>query len=144
MARPLVVNAELRIPGDQLKLSFVRSAGPGGQNVNKVSSKAVLRWNVVHSPSLPEEVKARFLERFSGRINQLGELVLSSDRHREQSRNIVDCYDKLRQLILSVLIAPRKRIHTRPTRASVERRLQNKRQTSRRKQRRRYRGENDD
>ncbi len=144
MARPLVVNSELQIPGEQIAMTFARSAGPGGQNVNKVNSKAVLRWNVAISPSLPEEVKARFLERFSGRINQAGELVLASDRHREQSRNVADCYDKLRHLILSVLVAPRKRIKTRPTRASTERRLQNKQQVSRQKQRRRYRPENDD
>ncbi len=139
MARPLVINSRLQIPGKEISLSFARSAGPGGQNVNKVNSKAVLRWNVAASPSLPEDVKARFLQRFPTRINHLGEVVLASDRMRDQPRNISDCYEKLRQLILAVLVAERPRKQTRPSRGSVERRLQSKRQSSQRKQRRQYR-----
>lgn len=144
MPRPLVVNSRLRIPGSELSFSFARSAGPGGQNVNKVNSKAVLRWNVAGSQSLPACVKARFLQRFPQRINQLGEVVLASDRHRDQPRNIADCYEKLRQLLLTVLVAERPRKPTRPSRGSVERRLQRKRQSTQRKQRRRYRPGQDD
>ena len=144
MARPLVVNAQLQIPGNELHLSFARSAGPGGQNVNKVNSKAVLRWNVSSSPSLPDDVKYRFKQKFSQRINHLGEVVLASDRHRDQPRNIGECYEKLRQLILSVLVAPRARKPTRPSRGAVERRLQSKRHQSRRKQSRRFRPERND
>ncbi len=143
MARPLIVNDEIRIPETEFSLSFARSAGPGGQNVNKVNSKAVLRWNVAASPSLPDDVKSRFFQRFSPRINQAGELVLASDRYRNQLRNISDCYEKLRHLIQTVLIAPRKRVITRPSRSSVERRLQEKRRSSLRKQRRRYRPDDD-
>jgi len=139
MARPLVINARLQIPGKEILLTFARSAGPGGQNVNKVNSKAVLRWNIADSSSLPEDVKARFLQRFPTRINQLGEVVLASDRQRDQPRNISDCYEKLRQLILAVLIAQRPRKQTRPSRGSVERRLQSKRQSAQRKQRRQFR-----
>ncbi len=144
MARPLVINAQLQIPGKEISLSFARSAGPGGQNVNKVNSKAVLRWNVANSPSLPEAVKARFLQRFPTRINNLGEVVLASDRQRDQPQNISDCYEKLRQLILAVLVAQRPRKKTRPSRGSVERRLQSKRQSSQRKQRRQFRPGRDD
>jgi len=144
MPRPLVVNSRLQIPGKELTLSFARSAGPGGQNVNKVNSKAVLRWNVTGSPTLREEVKLRFLQRFSHRINRLGEIVLASDCHRDQPRNIADCYEKLRQLILAALVAPRFRKQTRPSRGSVERRLQSKRQSSQRKQRRQYRPDRDE
>jgi ribosome-associated protein len=143
MARPLIVNDRIRIPGTELSLSFARSAGPGGQNVNKVNSKAVLRWNVAASPSLSEEVKSRFFQRFSQRINQAGELVLASDRYRNQLRNVSDCYEKLRHLIETVLVAPRKRVKTRPSRSSVERRLQEKRYSSQRKQRRQYRPDDD-
>jgi len=139
MARHLVVNSRLLIPSKELSLSFARSAGPGGQNVNKVNSKAVLHWNVVNSPSLPAGVKARFIQRFPQRVNHLGEVVLASDRHRDQPRNIGDCYEKLRQLILAVLVAERPRKQTRPTRGSVQRRLQTKRHLTQRKQRRRYR-----
>ena len=144
MARSLVVNSRLLIPGKELALSFARSAGPGGQNVNKVNSKAVLRWQVVGSPSLPGAVKARFLERFQRRINNLGEIVLSCDRHRDQPRNINECYEKLRQLILSVEFDSRARKRTRPSRGSVERRLQSKRRASERKRRRQYRPSGDD
>ncbi len=144
MARPLVINAQLQIPGKEISLSFARSAGPGGQNVNKVNSKAVLRWNVAASPSLPADVKHRFQQRFPTRINHLGEVVLASDRMRDQPRNISDCYEKLRQMILAVLVAERPRKKTRPSRGSVERRLQSKRQSSQRKQRRQYRPGHDD
>ena len=144
MARPLVVNSEIQIPGTEIALTFVRSGGPGGQNVNKVSSKAVLRWNFAQSTRLPDEVKTRFLKLFSARINQAGELVLASDRHREQSRNISDCYEKLRQLILAAVVAPRPRVKTQPSRGSVERRLQQKRHISQRKQSRGYRPPSDE
>jgi ribosome-associated protein len=144
MARPLVVTSRLLIPGKEISLSFARSAGPGGQNVNKVNSKAVLRWSLADSPSLPEGAKSRFRERYPQRINQLGEVVIASDSHRDQPRNIAECYEKLRQLILTVLTAQRPRKPTRPSRGSVQRRLQSKRQSSERKQRRQYRPGRDD
>lgn len=144
MARPLVVNEQLVIPAAELTLSFARSAGPGGQNVNKVNSKAVLRWNITTSSSLAEDVKSRFFQRFPQRINRLGEVVLASDRHRDQPQNISACYEKLRLLIQSVLVAQRSRKKTRPSRGAIERRLQSKRQATQRKQRRRYRPSQDD
>jgi|GEM_PF-4488648 len=104
MARPLVVNEQLVIPAAELTLSFARSAGPGGQNVNKVNSKAVLRWNITTSSSLAEDVKSRFFQRFPQRINRLGEVVLASDRHRDQPQNISACYEKLRLLIFSLCL----------------------------------------
>ena len=143
MPRPLIVNAELLIPASEISLTFVRSAGPGGQNVNKVNSKAVLRWNAQQTGRLPEHVKARFLERYAQRITQSGDVVLASDRHREQLRNVADSYEKLRQLILSVLVAPRTRRTSRPTRGSVERRLQSKLRSSQKKQQRRQKWDRD-
>ena len=139
MARPIVVTSNLTIPAGELHFSFARSAGPGGQNVNKVNSKAVLHWNVRQSQCLPDEVKHRFLSRYTRRINHLGELVLSSQTHREQARNVADCCHKLRDLVLAVLTPPRSRKKTRPTRSSVERRLQQKRHQGERKQNRRFR-----
>lgn len=144
MARPLVINARLQIPSTELTLSFARSAGPGGQNVNKVNSKAILRWAFDTSESLSDEVKARFRQRYSQRISNSGQVVIASDRHRDQLRNIADCYEKLRQLIIPVLDAPRRRKKTRPSRGAVESRLQSKRHLSQRKKRRRYRPGSDE
>ena len=141
MPRPLVVNAEIVIPAAELQTSFARSAGPGGQNVNKVSSKAVLHWQVVATPSLPEGVRRRFVERYGNRINGAGELVIAADEHREQSRNLSASYERLRQMILAVLTPPRRRIKTRPSRGSVERRIQSKLRSSEKKQQRRFRPE---
>lgn len=141
MPRPLVVTPELVIPGSELALSYARSAGPGGQNVNKVSSKAVLRWQVAATPSLPEDVRQRFVSKYGNRINAAGELVINADEHREQSRNVTACYERLRQMIVAVLKPPRKRVKTRPSRAAVERRVEAKQRRSETKSRRRYRPE---
>lgn len=105
--------------------------------MNKVASKAVLRWPVAASRSLPEEVRSRFLTRHRRRINDRGELVLSSQRYRDQARNVEDCLEKLRTLIQSVAKAPRPRKKTRPTKASREVRLNQKRATAEKKRRRR-------
>jgi ribosome-associated protein len=139
MPRPLVINAEIVIPAAELRTSFARSAGPGGQNVNKVSSKAVLHWQVVATPSLPLAVRRRFVEKYGNRINGEGELVIAADEHREQSRNLSAAYERLRVMITSVLTAPRRRVKTRPSRSSVERRIQSKHRSSEKKQQRRFR-----
>jgi ribosome-associated protein len=137
MARPLIVNAAIEIPGAEFGISYARSAGPGGQNVNKVNSKAVLRWRVVDSPSLPIGVRQRFLQHFGSRLTNDGEIVIASDEHREQPRNLTACYDRLRAMLLSVAQPPRRRIKTRPSRGSVERRIQSKQRNSDKKQQRR-------
>jgi ribosome-associated protein len=137
----LAVNSDLVIPAAELQMSFARSAGPGGQNVNKVSSKAVLRWRVAETASLPEAVRRRFVTKYANRINAAGELVLSCDEHREQPRNTAACMERLRTMIATVLKPPRRRVKTRPPRAAVERRIKRKQQTSEKKQRRRYREE---
>lgn len=125
------------IPAAELTFTFARSAGPGGQNVNKVSTKAVLRWRVAETPSLPTSVRARFLAKYGNRVNAEGELVLACDEHREQARNVTACREKLRAMILAVVTPPRRRIKTRPTRAAVERRIASKQRQSEKKQRRR-------
>src|SRR4051812_8949583 len=93
---PLVkVDSQIAIPRREIQFSFVRSSGPGGQNVNKVASKAVLRWSVATSPSIPDHLRPRLIERLGRRINDRGELVLASQRYRDQSKNIEDCLEKL-------------------------------------------------
>jgi ribosome-associated protein len=141
MPRSLVIADDLVIPAAELEASFARSAGPGGQNVNKVNTKAVLRWRVAESPSIPDGIRRRFLERYGNRVNAAGELVLSADEHREQSRNLHACRERLRQMMLTVLRPPRRRIATRPSRASVERRIRTKQRESEKKQRRQFRHE---
>jgi ribosome-associated protein len=134
----LDVNGRLQIPDDEFQWSFVRSGGPGGQNVNKVASKAVLRWDVAGSPRLPEDVKKRLQALQPRRITSTGELVITSQRYRDQERNRQDCLEKLRAWLLQALIPPRPRKATRPTKASRRRRIETKRhragiKTSRRK-----------
>jgi ribosome-associated protein len=126
----LRVNARITIPRRELQFTFVRSSGPGGQNVNKVASKAVLRWSVDSSPSIPDDVRSRLIVRFSRRINDRGELILTSQRYRDQARNVEDCLEKLRDLILAAAKKPRARKKTRPTKAAREARLNQKRATS--------------
>jgi ribosome-associated protein len=79
----LEINAQLRIPDGELQWTFVRSGGPGGQNVNKVASKAVLRWNLASSPSLPEDIKTRLSILQRNRITTEGELIITSQRYRD-------------------------------------------------------------
>lgn len=129
-----VVNDRIAIPDDELRFTYVRSSGPGGQNVNKVNSKAVLRWRVVANASVPEDVRGRFTARHRSRLTVDGELIVSSDRYRDQGRNVEDCLDKLKALLLEVASAPKKRRPTKPSRASRERRLKTKSEHSAKKQ----------
>jgi ribosome-associated protein len=133
----LEINSQIHIPESEFTWSFVRSGGPGGQNVNKVASKAVLRWNLATSPRVPETVKARLRTMQRRRITAEGELVLNSQRYRDQGRNIEDCLAKLRAIILQAATVPKVRKATRPSRGSRERRLQEKRRRSQTKTRRR-------
>src|SRR5262249_20644657 len=119
------------------EFTFARSSGPGGQNVNKVNSKAVLRWSPATSPSLTEDVRARFLARYASRLTVAGELLLASQRSRDQNRNVEDCLDRLRQMRLAVTNNPVPRRPTKPTRGSHRRRLEAKRIHSSKKRHRR-------
>jgi ribosome-associated protein len=110
----------------ELDVSYVRSSGPGGQNVNKTSTKAVVRWNVRSAPNLRDDVKARFLSRFASRITIGGDVLVTSDRYRDQPRNLEDCLAKLRAMLEEVAVAPTKRKATRPGRAARERRITSK------------------
>ena len=133
----LVATRRICIPRDEFVFRFDRSSGPGGQNVNKVNTKVTLRWPVATSPSLPETVRERFLHRFRRRITKNGELVLSSQRYRDQKRNVEDCLEKLRGMLVEVAVAPKQRKATKRTFASQERRLKEKHARSDSKRRRR-------
>ena len=133
----LLVNSRIRVPESEIEFTFVRSSGPGGQNVNKVNSKAVLRWGVSRSESLPVDVRARFLAKYKSRLTTAGDLIVSSQRYRDQGRNVADALDKLRAMLAAVASAPKKRMPTKPTRASVARRVKAKQVGARKKQLRR-------
>jgi ribosome-associated protein len=131
------INSRIAIPRNELRFSFVRSSGPGGQNVNKVASKAVLRWQVAESRSIPTAVRGQFLARYARRINDRGELVLTSQRYREQSKNIDDCLARLRTLVSSVATPRPARRKTAIPKAARESRLSEKRALAEKKRRRR-------
>lgn len=135
----LVVNERLSIPLREFHFSFARSSGPGGQNVNKVSSKAILRWPVGSSASLPEEIRRRLISLHRRRITTEGTLLITSQRFRDAGRNVADCLEKLRSILVEASTIPRPRRPTRPTRGSVGRRLKHKQAHAEKKQSRKFR-----
>ncbi len=130
------ITEAIAIPDDELSFSYARSGGPGGQNVNKVASKAVLRWDLSANTSLPDDVKQRLRQRQANRITAEGELIIQGQRFRDQGQNAEDCLQRLRAMVLEALAPPRPRKPTKPTRGSRRRRLADKRQQSQRKARR--------
>jgi len=130
----LEISRTLSIPETELVERFLRADGPGGQHVNRTESAVELRFDVAGSPSLPDEVRARLLARRDRRLTAEGVLVIQGRRFRDQGRNRDDVRERLTELIRSALAPPKKRIATRPTRASKERRLAGKQQRGRIKQ----------
>lgn len=120
------ISHSIDIPEAELTERFLRADGPGGQHVNRTESAVELRFDVAHSPSLPDAVRARVLARHDRRLTDDGVLVIQARRFRDQARNREDARERLADIIRASLIPPRKRVATKPTRASKERRLAGK------------------
>jgi ribosome-associated protein len=122
----LTITAYIHIPETELAESFIRSSGPGGQNVNKVATAVQLRFDVVHSPSLTEEVKQRLVKLAGSRMTDEGVLVIKARRYRSQEKNRQDARGRLALLIHKALHKPTPRKATRPGTAARRRRLESK------------------
>jgi ribosome-associated protein len=120
------INARIELDEREIQEDFVRASGPGGQNVNKVSSAVQLRFDITRSPSLPDAVRARLTALAGRRVTQDGVLVLSADRYRSQRRNRDDALQRLIELIREACEEETPRHATRPTLASRKRRLDSK------------------
>ena len=130
------INSKTEIPEEQLEWSFARSSGPGGQNVNKVNTKATMRWNPDRS-QFPPAVWRRFCSSAKRYFTTSGSIVIQSQEHREQKQNIEACKHRLRTLLQAAYVAPKTRVPTKPSKASNRRRLDNKRRNSDKKKLRR-------
>jgi ribosome-associated protein len=134
----LTITPDLAIDESELQETFVRASGPGGQNVNKVATAVQLRFDVQHSPSLPDAVRERLRHLAAHRITAEGILLIEARRFRTQEQNRQDARERLAALIRKATEAPKLRRPTRPSRAARERRLQSKRRRSMQKQSRRF------
>jgi ribosome-associated protein len=117
------INSRLAIGENEIEESFIRASGPGGQNVNKVSSAVQLRFDVLHSPTLPKEVRVRLIRLAGRKMTRDGVLVITAQRHRSQDHNRKDALERLVDMIRLAAIRPTLRKPTTPTRASRHKRL---------------------
>jgi ribosome-associated protein len=126
----IVITPEISIDQREIRFEFIRASGPGGQKVNKSSSAVQLRFDVLGSPSLPDEVRSRLITLAGRRLSEEGILVIEAQRFRSQDRNRQDALERLCSLIRQAALKPRRRRHTRPSRAVRERRLHEKKRRS--------------
>jgi len=127
------VTSNISVNETEIKYSFIRASGPGGQNVNKVATATQLRFNVINSPSLPDEMRARLLALIGKKLNAQGDLIIKAGRFRTQERNKQDALERLLTLLRKAAVSPKKRKKTKPTLASTERRLTKKKLHSKNK-----------
>lgn len=133
----LFINDRITIPAEELRVSFARSSGPGGQNVNKVNSKVDLRWNLQDSQSVSFAAKKRIRELAGSRYLKDGTIQFQADEHRDQTQNLAACRARLKRLIIRGMRPPVQRKPTKPTRGSIQRRLKDKKARAMKKENRR-------
>ena len=122
----LEINSDITIKTAEIRFDFVRSSGPGGQNVNKVASAVQLRFDIRNSTSIPDEIKPRLIKLAGKRVNSEAVLLIDARTSRSQSQNRAEALDRLKTLILKALHKPKPRRKTKPTAASKEKRLRSK------------------
>ncbi len=126
----ILITSHISLDESELEFAFVRSSGPGGQNVNKVATAVQLRFDIARSPSLPEDVRARLLTRLGSKLTKDGVLILTARRFRTQERNRADAIERLIETIRTAATPPKRRKKTKPTRASKRQRVEHKRRRS--------------
>jgi ribosome-associated protein len=141
MSDPLVINDTVTLPAADLSWTASRASGAGGQNVNKVSSKVELRFDLAHTTALPGFAKARLRELAGQRLASTGQILITSQKTRDQVRNLADARDKLRDLVVRALDRPTPRRPTKPSRSQKRARLADKRHQGEKKAARRSSGD---
>lgn len=133
MSTPLVINDKITLPGSDLEWTAVRSGGPGGQNVNKVSSKIELTFDFESTVAIPDKAKERLRLLAKNTLDAEGRVLVKSEKTRDQAKNLSDAREKLKDLVQKALVVPKTRKPTKPTRSSKKKRVEGKKKVAKKK-----------